>query len=237
MKIFINHILSALWLLLIVTQTCIAVEPIVQVYEVLKAEAEKGDAEAQCNLGFMYASGRGVTKDEFEAAKWFRKASEQGDAKAQYFLGFMNASGRGVTKDEKEAVHWFRKAAEQGYAEAVNWLRKASEQGDAEAQYALGFIYISGRGVTKDKKQAIYWCREAAKRGNTKAQSNLGVQYSMGAGVAKDYVESYKWRLLAAAQGSETAKLAAPALEINMTREQIAEGQKLAREFKPTVRH
>jgi len=36
-----------------------------------KANAEKGDADAQCILGLMYATGQGVRKDEAEAVRWF----------------------------------------------------------------------------------------------------------------------------------------------------------------------
>ena len=49
--------------------------------------------------------------------------------------------------------------------------------------------------------------------------------------MAKDYVEAYKWYLLAAGQGEAHAKKAVSLLEPALTREQIAEGQKLARSF------
>ena len=38
--------------------------------------AEQGDLNSQTNLGLMYRKGRGVTKDDAEAAKWYRKAAE-----------------------------------------------------------------------------------------------------------------------------------------------------------------
>src|SRR5512139_2231427 len=41
--------------------------------------AESGDAGAQFRIGTMYAEGLGVTRDDAEAAKWFRRAAEQGD--------------------------------------------------------------------------------------------------------------------------------------------------------------
>ena len=44
----------------------------------LRGRAEKGEADAQFNLGFMYANGLGVTKDEVEAVKWYRKSADQG---------------------------------------------------------------------------------------------------------------------------------------------------------------
>lgn len=64
------------------------------------------------------------------------------------------------------------------------------------------------------------------------AQYNLGVTYAKGQGVAKDEAEGYKWWLLATAQGNERAKKHGVA-ESRLTREQIAEGQKLERNFRP----
>ena len=46
-------------------------------------------------------------------------------------------------------------------------------------------------------------------------------------------MEGYEWMLLAAAHGNEGAKKAMTTLENTMTREQIAEGQELARNFRP----
>jgi S1-C subfamily serine protease len=65
------------------------------------------------------------------------------------------------------------------------------------------------------------------------AQRDLALRYLNGQGVAKDYVEAYKWLLLAAGQGDRHAREIISNLESMMSREQIAEGQKLARDFKP----
>ena len=45
-----------------------------------RKKAEAGDAIAQAHLGFMYAKGEGVPKDDVEAVKWLRKATESKDA-------------------------------------------------------------------------------------------------------------------------------------------------------------
>jgi hypothetical protein len=71
----------------------------------------------------MYMLGRGVSKDEGEAAKWIRKAADQGLAMAQYNLGSMYENGQGVTKDKNLAIEWYRKAALQGYPLALESLR------------------------------------------------------------------------------------------------------------------
>ena len=61
--------------------------------------AEQGTAEAQLNLGLMYALGQGVLKDDAEAVKWFRPVAERGNAQGQLNLGAMYARGEGVLKD------------------------------------------------------------------------------------------------------------------------------------------
>ena len=70
-----------------------------------------------------------------------------------------------------------------------------------------------------------------AQRGEGKAQLNLGVMYYEGEGVDRDYVQAYKWFSLAAGQGTEAAKKNMGLLEARLTGEQIAEAQRLAREF------
>ena len=56
------------------------------ILRLLRPFAEQGDAPTQSNLGYMYANGQGVTKDDKEAARWYRLAAEQGDVGAQAYL-------------------------------------------------------------------------------------------------------------------------------------------------------
>ncbi len=81
--------------------------------------AERGDADAQNNLGVMYFDGQGVVQDYKEAGKWYRKSAEQGDAGAKYNLGVMYTNGQGVPQDFKEAYAWSSAAAATGNADAV----------------------------------------------------------------------------------------------------------------------
>ena len=87
----------------------------------LRAEAEKGDAKAQFELGGAFYSGKfGLATNYVEAVKWFRKAAEQNHAQAQFNLGVCYGNGEGVAKDAVEAVKWYRKAAAQNLAQAQN---------------------------------------------------------------------------------------------------------------------
>ena len=113
-------------------------------------------------------------------------------------------------------------------------IRAGADKGDAKARYELGRAFFSGTlGVAKDEAEAVKWFRKAAEQNVADAQYNLGVCYDSGEGVAKDEIEAYKWWLLAAGHGNDDAKYNMTIVENKMTREQIAEGQRLARDFKP----
>lgn len=89
--------------------------------------AERGNANAEYNLGLIYQRGNGVPKDDQEAVKWFRKAADQGLVEAEFTLGWIYHDG---TYGEGTEVA-------QDYSEAFKWLRKAAGQGDAHAQQLL----------------------------------------------------------------------------------------------------
>ena len=48
--------------------------------------ARQGHAEAQSNLGWIYAQGEGVAVNKAEAARWWKKAAAQGDSLARHNL-------------------------------------------------------------------------------------------------------------------------------------------------------
>jgi TPR repeat protein len=81
--------------------------------------AEKGEADAQVNLGMMYLQGLGVTQDYKAAFNWYMLAAGQGNAIAQYNLGLMYVTGKGVNKDFHRAYMWWHFAALQGHENAA----------------------------------------------------------------------------------------------------------------------
>ena len=70
-----------------------------------------------------------------------------------------------------------------------------------------------------------------AKIGRADALYNLGLAYSTGQGVAQDYVAAHKWFNLAAMRGSDVAKDWRNQIAEEMNAGQIAQAQKLAREW------
>lgn len=154
-----------------------------------------------------------------------RPLAEAGDARARTLLGLVHLNGRGVPKDLAQAARWFRLAA---------------EQGDTQAQFNLGNMHSEGQGVPQDYGEAVKWYRRAADQGDPQAQYNLGLWYATGEGGAYDTVGAHMWFNLAAtrfpasdARNRETAIKNRDLVAKQMTREQIDEAQRLAREWKP----
>ena len=189
--------------------------------------AERGNVDAQFNLGWMNYEGCGVAKNEAKAFEWYTKAAEQDDAEAQYIVGLMYANRYGVEQDYAKALEWYTKAAEQGhadaqcnlgwmydigygvdkdYAQAVEWYTKAAEQGNAQAQCSLGWMYDIGHGVAQDDAKAAEWWTKAAEQGHADAQCNLGWMYDNGQGVAQDDAKAVEWYTKAAEQGHARAQ-------------------------------
>ena len=161
-------------------------------------------------------TGQGVKQDYIEAAKWFRKAANQGNIAGLFNLGYIYEYGLGVS---------------QGYPVAAKLYRNAAEQGDMFSQSNLGAMYVDGRGVPQDYAQAAKWFRKSADQGNAGAQFNVARMYDMGRGVPEDFVMSYMWLNLAAASGDANAIMSRDMIAEHITPDQIAEAQRLAREW------
>ena len=83
----------------------------------LHRAAEQGQANAQYNLGYLYAHGahgEGVPKDGAAAVRWFRLAAEQGLTEAHTALGIMYVQGEGIPRDLVNGYAWLIVAAAQG---------------------------------------------------------------------------------------------------------------------------
>ncbi len=117
-------------------------------------------------------------------------------------------------------------------------LMSKAEQGDADAQFNLGFMYLMGEAIPLDYKEAFRWYRASAVQGKSSAQGSLGAMYRKGLGLPQDYIQAHMWYNLATANSDldQERKLWAKnrdSIAKMMTSEQIAEAQRLAREWKP----
>lgn len=156
------------------------------------------------------------------AMRLLRPLAEQGDAGAQTDLGWMYANGYGAPQD---------------YAQALAWRRKAADQGNAIAEFSLGLMYSEGLGAPRDFARAAMWTRKAAEQGHAGAQLGLGFIYREGRGAPQDYAQACMWFDLASRATDSDIRTRGTknrdALAAEMTPSQIAEAQRMAREWKP----
>jgi TPR repeat protein len=153
------------------------------------------DIEVFLSLGTMYEEGRGVERNDREAAKWYRKAAEKLSKEAQFRLGMMYKEGRGVEKDQTQAWKWLVKAAVKYHEKAeaallqpemrslqstlYHQIESMANDGDAEAQFELASIrhlehvYAKTKYTKSDVVRITDLYIKAAENGNWDAQHRV----------------------------------------------------------------
>lgn len=116
--------------------------------------AEKGDADAEFNLGQAYRLGRGVPTNLAAAKTWFERAATQGHVDAETTLGLL----------------LFQNGDQ---AEGLGWLKKAADQGEPRALLVYGTALVNGDSVTQDPVLGYAYVSRAAAQGLQPAKETL----------------------------------------------------------------
>ena len=177
--------------------------------------AKSGVPEIQAYLGYCYANGIGVEKNDEEMLHWYQTAAGNGIRLAQRSLGLAYLSGDGVNKDTDKAVEWFLKAANQedkisqrmlgriyhgtDNEKAMYWYAKAAYKNDTESQVALGTLYLAS---DNNRERAFSWLKKAADAGDENAYANLGYCYATGTGVTQNIHKALDYYKRAADKGN-----------------------------------
>ena len=74
-------------------------------------------------------------------------------------------------------------------------------------------------------------CESAAEEGEVQAQFDLGLMYANGLGLPQDLIQAYRWISLSSTAGNAAASDLQKQLAQQMTPEQIAEAERLVREW------
>ena len=122
--------------------------------------SEGGGPLVQYRYGRVLMEGRGGPQDLMAARDWLERAAAQNQAAAAVLLArlYLSAAPGGPARNPERA--------------AVV-LRPAAVRGHGEAQYYLGLLYRSGKGVRADLVESQTWMQAAAENGNVEAQSEL----------------------------------------------------------------
>jgi TPR repeat protein len=145
-----------------------------QAVEAYRYAAENGQIGARWKLARMYAEGDGVTRDDYEAFKFFTEIVQQdvepGSPEESYIsdalvaLGAYLKTGIPGTPVEPDLV------AAQDY-----YMRAAANYRNPNAQFELGKMLMTGEGgARKSLRQAARWLQLAAEKGHAGAQATLG---------------------------------------------------------------
>ncbi|HET7606549.1 MAG TPA: SPOR domain-containing protein [Sphingomicrobium sp.] len=116
--------------------------------------AERGDADAEFNLGQAYRLGRGVPTNLSAAKTWFERAANQGHIDAETTLGLL----------------LFQNGDQ---AEGLKWLKKAAAKGEPRALLVYGTALVNGDSVAQDPVLGYAYVRRAAAQGLQPAKQTL----------------------------------------------------------------
>jgi hypothetical protein len=193
--------------------------------------AEKGNVQAFKRLGYFSYIGYCAKGDWLEAAKWYGKAAAVGDDEAAGSLGHIGRNWRFMNKTPMDPIIY-------------EMIEKAAKQGNAVSQFSLAAMNYPIGDLTFDPSkgnlnEALVWYRRAADQGDVDALVAMGMAYAGGIGVPQDYVEAHKCYNVAAPRSKygdirNDIMKRRDDLALKMTPAQIAEAQKLAREWKPS---
>lgn len=115
--------------------------------------AEKGDPDAQFNLGQAYRLGRGVPGNLAAAKTWFERSARQGHVDAQTTLGLL--------------------LFQNGDREGLKWLKQAAEKGEPRALLIYGTALVNGDGVQQDPILGYAYVSRSAAQGLEPAKQTL----------------------------------------------------------------
>lgn len=149
-------------------------------------EIDENNAEAMCNLGELYYTGRGGRQSYAEAIKYYTMADERGDRQAAENLGYCYYYGRAVEIDYEKAFKYFLKGA---LDNRLNSL------------YKVGDMYAKGLYVKEDKTEAAKIYEKCYTHMDDEYKSIIGADICMrmgnvyfeGMGREKNYFEAIKY--------------------------------------------
>ena len=178
--------------------------------------AEKGDAEGQNNVGFLYERGLGVSQDYEQAEAWYMMAAAQGLPSAKHNLAMLTYKGHINNKD---------------WRKSVEWLKEADQMDFSPSTYMLGVLYMRGEGIFKDRDVAFELFKKAAKLGEARGQYMVGYIHQSGMlhpDEESDYERGYLWSAIALMNGFEKARSVMIKASLRMSDEREASLIKLA---------
>lgn len=160
-------------------------------YSLLRQEADRGNSDAEVNLGYLYARGQGVAADQAEAFHLYDLSAQQGNGEGMNALGYKYEFGTGIKRDIHQAIRW--------YCEALHW-------GNPRAMNNLALLLDDGKEVPHDLAAARELWRQSIDHGDVNAMTNFGVSLIRNPSHSDDKQIGTRWIIQAANRGQSYAQ-------------------------------
>jgi len=136
-------------------------------FEVYELEMKAGNADAACDIGSLYYTGRAGEQSFAKALEYYTIGAKGGSRQAQENLGYCYYYGRDTAVDYEKAFHYFALGAFDGHIRSL---------------YKIGDMYRSGYYVEKNEKEAFYIYNRCAETMTEEAVPLVGADVMMRLG-------------------------------------------------------
>jgi len=168
--------------------------------------AQRGNAEANFNLGILYEDGLGVSQDLAQALLYYEAAAIGGSFKAQYRLGLLYFVGEVVPLDKTKAKRWLTKAAEGGDRDSIEMLAILSDANGSQRDKE--FLRAETAHASADYLLAANIWQRLADDNDSISRTRLAWLYEKGLGVKRDLKRAAKLFRQSAVDGDADAQYA-----------------------------
>ncbi|MFT6248160.1 MAG: TPR repeat protein [Cognaticolwellia sp.] len=152
--------------------------------KIWQALAQRGNAEANFNLGILYEDGLGVGQDMAQALLYYETAAIGGSFKAQYRLGLLYFVGKTVPLDNIKAKRWLTEAAKGGDKDSIEMLAILS--GNNSSQRDKDFLRAETAHTSSDYLQSANIWQQLADDDDIISRTRLAWLYEKGQDVKRD---------------------------------------------------
>ncbi len=213
--------------------------------------AEQGHAGAQHQMSLAYWKGEGVEQSNDKAFYWCNKAAAQAHEDSIINLACMHQMGIGTPPSADEAARWLSKIDDafvlNGFITSlfrskfdhtpepisVKMVETTARKGSGAACLALYHYYADTDSQTTDRNpvEAMKWLEMSAELNQKDSYYYLGFSYRFGDCVPIDKAMAHAWYNIGRTLGNGKCELEMWNTARDMSPEQVAEAEKLAREI------
>ena len=222
------------------------------VFDLLTRAADKKHPDATGALGYLYANGVHVVKNDTKARVYFQEAANLGSKDSRLNMALFLVHGRGGPIDLQKGISLLQEMTLEGhsqasltlgelyytghhcgenkpdYTKAYQVLITQAEAGNPTAQNFIGVILRDGRIGPQDMDSAQIWFEKAAWQGNAKACTNLAELWNYQSQERKCRIEALRWLIVADHLGDIVSKYHLADITPLLAKDEEATARKLA---------